>query len=133
MSDFVLDACVAVAWICDDETSVRADTALSQLKVGEALVPPLWHLEVRSALLRAERRGRLSSAEVDDGLLILHELPIYTADEPDLDSLIPLARKHRISCYDAVYLGLALRRKSALATLDTALAGAALRERVTLI
>ncbi len=133
MSDFVLDACVAVAWICEDETSERAEMALSLLEVGEALIPPLWHLEVRNALWRAERRGRLTSAEVDDGLHILHELPIYTVDEPDLDSLIPLARKHRISCYDAVYLGLALRRSTALATLDNALAGAALREDVTLI
>ena len=133
MSDFVLDACVAVAWVCEDETSLRADSALSQLEVGEALVPTLWHVEVRNALVRAERRGRLSSAEVDDSLVILHELPICTADEPDVDSLIPLARKHQISCYDAVYLGLALRRNAALATLDNALAGAAVREGVMLI
>ena len=133
MTDFVLDSCVAVAWICDDETSARADMALSRLERDEALVPPLWHMELRNALLRAERRGRLSSAEVDDGLLVLYELPINIADEPDLDSLIPLARKHQISCYDAVYLSLAMRRNSALATIDNALARAARRERVSLI
>lgn len=43
-----------------------------------------------------------------------------------------LARRHRLTFYDALYLALALREGLPLATLDRALAGAAQREGVAL-
>ena len=42
--------------------------------------------------------------------------------------VIALARRHRLTVYDAAYLELALRERLELATLDAALAEAARRE-----
>ena len=47
--------------------------------------------------------------------------------------VLTLARKHRITAYDAAYLELALRLDAPLATLDRALASAAAAEGAPLI
>ena len=125
MTALILDASVAAAWVLDDEHEPRADAALARLEDLGGLVPPLWHLEVRNVLLTAERRGRIAADLVNDRLADLAELPIQTAAEPDLDQVLALARAHRLSVYDAVYLALARRHDAPLATLDTALASAA--------
>jgi|HubBroStandDraft_1064217.scaffolds.fasta_scaffold1395097_1 predicted nucleic acid-binding protein len=39
--------------------------------------------------------------------------------------IVPLAREHSLSAYDAAYLGLAIRRAAPLATLDARLMKAA--------
>ena len=95
---------------------------------GGAFVPQVWHLEVRNSLLVAERRQRICAEEATARLESLKELPIYTDAEPDLESAFELARVHRLTCYDAVYLELAKRRNEALASLDTALARATMAE-----
>ena len=125
MSRFVLDASVAAAWLLDDESEARADAALARLETEEALVPQFWHLEVRSALLGAERRGRIRAGEVDERLRRLAELPVRTDTEPHIGTAFALARTHGLSMYDAVYLELAQRSDAPLATLDKALARAA--------
>lgn len=125
MSRFVLDASVAVAWLLDDEKEARADAALGQLETAVGLVPRFWHLEVRNALLGAERRRRIRVHEVDERLRTLAELPVRTDTEPRIGTAFALARMHRLSMYDALYLELAERSDAPLATLDTALARAA--------
>ena len=125
MSRFVLDASVAVAWLLDDEEEARADAALGQLVTEVGLVPQCWHLEVRNALLGAERRRRIRVQEVDERLRTLAELPVRTDTEPRIGTAFALARTHRLSMYDAMYLELAQRSDAPLATLDKALARAA--------
>ena len=125
MSRFVLDASVAVAWLLDDEEEARADAALGQLETEVGLVPQFWHLEVRNALLGAERRRRIRVHEVDERLRTLAELPVRTDTEPRIGTAFALARTHRLSMYDAMYLELAQRSDAPLATLDKALARAA--------
>ena len=105
---FVLDASVVVAWLLDDEDDPRAQAALARLETEEALVPHVWHVEVRSALLAAERRRRLSSDEVDDCLRhAVRQLPVRTDASSDVESAFALARARRLSLYDALYLELA--------------------------
>lgn len=133
MTAFVLDASVTLAWLFDDEMSARADAALMQLEDSGALVPSLWALEVRNGLVAAERRGRIGSHQVEEGLEFLDGLPIRVAIDSDLDSIVSLARTHHLSCYDAVYLALALRHNSPLATLDAGLARAARSKDLTLV
>ena len=106
--------------------------ALERLKEEGAVVPNLWHLETRNALLAAERRGRLSAEAVDERLDSLKGLPIRTDQGPDLQSALNLARSHGLSFYDALYLELAKRESSELATLDGALGRAAAAEGVPL-
>ena len=133
MSPFVLDASVAVAWLLHDEEEPRAEAALVRLAETEAFVPQVWHLEVRNALLLAERRGRISGSGALTRLRSLEGLPIHTDAEPYFDAAFELARHHRLAIYDAAYLELAKRRSGALSSLDTALVRAAVAEGLSLV
>lgn len=135
MSPFVLDASVALSWVLLDETNAYADQVLDRLDVVEelqvevkALVPGLWPLEVANGLLVAERRGRMSQAQVERAILFLQALPIgvdeVTADQA-LDRTLNLARQQGLAVYDAAYLELALREGLPLATTDARLVGVA--------
>ena len=123
-SRFVLDASVTAAWLLDDEDAGRANAAFARLETDVALVPQHWHLEVRSALLGAERRRRIRADEVDERLRTLGELLLRTT-EPRVAVAFALARGHGLSIFDAVYLELAQRSDAPLATLDHALSRAA--------
>ena len=133
MSAVVLDASVACDWLLDDELDPRAQRAAQRVSDIGALVPHLWHLEIRNALVVAERRGRLTAQGLADRLRALRQLPVVTDAEPDLDAVVALARSHHISVYDAVYLELAQRRRAALATLDAGLAEAAAAAEVPVV
>ncbi len=122
MSGFVLEASVAAAWLLDDEEETLSNAALARLETEEALVPQLWHVEIRSALLGAERSGRIRSDEVDERLRSLGDLPVRTDTDPRLGLTLALARAHGLSIYDAMYLELAQRLDASLATLDKDLA-----------
>lgn len=98
-----------------------------------AVVPQLWHLEVRNALVVAERRGRISAEGLDDRVRVLRGLPIRTDTEPDLDAALDIARVHSLSMYDAVYVELAQRREAPVATLDVRLSQAAVAEGLSLV
>jgi predicted nucleic acid-binding protein len=81
----------------------------------------------------AERRGRLRSGQPDTIQRQLDVLPIETDPETNLHAwgaTAALARKHRLSLYDAAYLELALRRKLTLASFDAVLLAAAQAEGV---
>ena len=96
-------------------------------------MPQHWQLEVRNALLMAERRGRITADEVNERLLNLRELLVSTDTTPDLEGAFVLARTHSLTFYDALYLELAQRRHAALATLDTALGRAAVATGIALL
>ena len=133
MSNLVLDASISLAWLLDDETAPEADAARQRLATQSAYVPRIWHLEMRNALLVAERRGRLSRRMAEERLDALAELPIRTDQDPNFRAAMDLARKRGITFYDALYLELALRMTAALATLDNALARAAASEGLDLL
>ena len=133
MSRLVLDASIAGAWLLEDEDDPVANSVISRLATELALVPQLWHLEVRNTLVVAERRGRVGAAGLEDGLRRVGELPIRTDTEPDLGTALALARRRRLTIYDALYLELALRADAPLATVDRALASAAVAEGLRLI
>ena len=128
MNTLALDASVAAAWVLDDENEPYANAAFSLLPAESALVPRLWHLELRNVLLSAERMNRLSPVRAGQHLAALAALPIDTDDDTDLNTAYELARTYRLTIYDAVYLELAQRRNVLLATLDSALRRAARAE-----
>ena len=80
-----------------------------------------------------ERRNRLSEAQTARFLKYIGELPIEVDRDPDDNLVLSLARTHRLSVYDAVYLELAQRKDLPLATLDKALISAAQVERIALV
>ena len=128
MNTLALDTSVAAAWVLDDENEPYANAAFSLLPAEGALAPRLWHLELRNVLLSAERMNRLSPVRAGQHLAALAALPIDTDDDTDLNTAYELARTHRLTIYDAVYLELAQRRNVLLATLDNALRRAARAE-----
>jgi predicted nucleic acid-binding protein len=134
MPSLVLDASVVMAWTIPDDAQVDRATAVMQQVTGDgAVVPGLWRLEVGNALLMAERRGRLHAVQLADALRLLEGLPIETDPETGLrawTATASLARRHRLSLYDACYLELALRRGLNLASFDAALVAAAEAEGV---
>jgi predicted nucleic acid-binding protein len=126
----VLDASIVGCWAFESEDHPAATAALEQLRGSSAIVPALWWFEIRNILVVNERRGRIAEGDTAAFLRRLAALPIEQDTNPDEAALLTLARRHRLSVYDAAYLELAHRRAVALATLDTALVQAAKAEGV---
>lgn len=135
MNRFVLDCSVSAAWFLQDETSARATNVFKRLRSEEALVPPLWPIEMANVLVVAERRGRISVADSQRAVELVLALPIVIEadDGTILKRLASVAREHRVSAYDACYLELAHREGLPLATLDSRLTKAAKRTGIPLL
>jgi len=134
---FVLDSSLALTFVLEDEATPESDAMLDSLGHGAvALVPALWRWEVANALLMAERRNRLTSADVHRHLSHLRALPIEVdapAFEEAWSGAQSLARKHKLTIYDAAYLEAAIRRGVALGSLDNELRAAAKAESVPIL
>jgi predicted nucleic acid-binding protein len=126
---FVLDASIASCWAFEDEDHPVAALALERLRTDAARVPSLWWFELRNTLIVNERRGRLTESDTAAFLRSLARLGVTVDRSPVEADVLTLARRHRLTVYDAAYLELARRDGVPLATLDTALATAALSER----
>ena len=124
---FVVDASVVGSWLLPDEDHPKALTALDRLKDEEALVPALLWFEVRNLLLASERRRRITPAQTAAALNLLQGVPLQVDGQADSDTTLQLARDHRLTVNDAVYLELAVRRRLPLLTFDSQLAAAAQR------
>jgi predicted nucleic acid-binding protein len=97
------------------------------------VAPALWWFEVRNALVQGERRGFFTERGTTRFLRDLSRLAITVDRAPSEPGILTLARRHRLTLYDAAYLELALRKAWPLATLDEALASAARGESVSLV
>jgi len=125
----VVDASITLAVLLK-EGALSAAAALAE---SEWIVPALWWFEVRNGLIINERRGRSSEQLSAHSLAELSQISTAIDALPDGDRLMALARKHRLTVYDAAYLELALRQGLPLATLDTDLLNAARIEGVPLV
>jgi predicted nucleic acid-binding protein len=133
LSGLVVDASVTASWLLRDESRPFPDRALERVLAEGASAPALWWCEIRNALLTAERRGHLTAAQMEQAFAYLAQLDVTLDTTPQALAVIALARRHRLSVYDASYLELAMRRRAELSTLDKALAAAARAEGVSLI
>lgn len=132
MTTVALDASITVAWVLE-ETNARALLAQQTVENGQAIVPRLWWFEVRNALIVNERRGRIGELLSARFLSELSRFAIAFDDATDEKRVMVLARRHRLTVYDAAYLELAVRENVPLATLDAPLAAAARAEGVPLL
>ena len=112
----VLDASIAASWHFADERGPQADVVLDALARDTAIVPAHWWFEIRNVLLVGERRGRASEQQTAQFLDRLAVLRIELAEIPDEAAVMSLARRHRLSVYDAAYLELAQRERIGLRT-----------------
>ena len=121
----VLDASVVLSWLLPDEQHPRAVALRERARASVVVAPAVWWFEVRNALLIGERRRRITAAQTDAFLGGLATLPVRLDSAAEEEQMVRLARRHRLSIYDAAYLELAIREVCPLATLDSALAAAA--------
>jgi predicted nucleic acid-binding protein len=125
---FVLDASLTLAWVFDEEETERSREVLRQTLEHVVVVPSVWPLEVANAVLIGVCSGRFTE---DEALLFVEALAGLDVEVDEqahriaFVDLMPLAREHGLSSYDAAYLELALRAGAPLATLDLGLARAA--------
>ena len=109
---FVLDASVTVAWCFEDEPTTFTEGLLGLPSAAEAVVPAIWPFEVANALLVAERRKRISVAQVTALLGRIVQLPVsLESTQPDIafTRVLSVARQQKLTEYDAAYVELALR------------------------
>lgn len=121
---FVLDNSISMRWFFGDgkpQELAYASKVLDAMKQEIVLVPATWGLEVANVIARAEAKGLVAQARSGAFLELLADLDI----EEDtatfayaLSDTLRLARRHKLSAYDASYLELALRRGIPLATID---------------
>jgi predicted nucleic acid-binding protein len=130
---FALDASVVLAWAFPDERHPVADAALERLQSDGGMAPALGWFEVRNALIAGERRQRLDRDATAEFLRYLSRLPIAIDRAPEESTVLDLARRYRLTVYDASYLDLAVRLNVPLATTDSDLIDAAPQAGVLLL
>ena len=95
---------------------------------AKALVPMTWGLEVANVIAKAEEKALVTEARSGAFLEMLEDVDIEVDTATfahALSDTLQLARRYRLSAYDASYLELALRTGLPLATLDEDLQKAA--------
>ena len=121
MTEFVVDAPVAMAWCFEDENTPFTEAVLQRLTTDRARVASIWPHEVANVLLGAERRARITQSQAMRFLELLRALPISVDEEGPgraWSEVLALGRAHRLTAYDAAYLELAARNDLPLASQD---------------
>ncbi|MFY9345929.1 MAG: type II toxin-antitoxin system VapC family toxin [Planctomycetota bacterium] len=127
----VVDASVVLGWALGDAPFERVGRLFTALTKARALVPAIWQAEVANVLLVKERQRRIDAAFVGKVLRHLEDFDIdidVAGATTAFDQALPIARRHQLSVYDAIYLDLAIREQAPLATLDGVLDAAATKE-----
>ena len=128
---FVLDASVALLWLVPESNLAGveyAEMALTALKETQAVVPSLFALEAANVVAKLESKGIVTEADSKRFIALIGRLNVVTDQATATHALgdtLNLARRYKLSAYDASYLELAQRTGLPLATLDANLAKAA--------
>ncbi len=124
----VLDASVTLSWLFIDELTNDSLRLFRLTRQDSVVVPGHWMAEIANGALVGERRKRVSSSQTSIWASRLGDLDLESdrhGTDAALSAILPLARSHRLTIYDALYLELAERRGMPLATFDADLAAAA--------
>lgn len=130
MTDFVLDASVAVKWFLPPEHELLTEEAVAlyrrllQREI-QLVIPDLFWTEVASALRKAVRLGRFRRSSANEALtqLLQCDLPTYPAAGL-VGRAFHIAMAYDCSVYDSLYVALAVRTNLQLVTADERLANA---------
>ena len=115
----IIDASVLLQAFFPDEAQVQAQAVVGEHIAGRLRLkaPALLPYELSSAVLNAERRGRISASQGDEILLAMGDLEIEIVTQ-EWGEVLPLARQYGRSAYDAAYQALAEQLDEALVTGD---------------
>jgi predicted nucleic acid-binding protein len=129
--EFVLDNSVVARWLLQDGSAKDRQYASMVLDLLEdnakALVPPIFNIEIANVIARAEHLGQLHEAVSAQFIETLESMSIEVDDvsqSKSLTSVLDLARRYKLSSYDASYLEIALRKGIGIASLDKELMSA---------
>jgi predicted nucleic acid-binding protein len=128
---FVLDNSVSMRWFFIDGNPRQLDYAnrvMAELKTTRAIVPVIWGLEVANVIAKAEAKSLVTETRSQAFLEMLKALSIEVDGATfshALSGTLQLARRYKLTAYDASYLELALRTGAPLATLNNNLQKAA--------
>ena len=136
----VLDNSVVMRWLLQDGSDERLAYAAKVLEIltqenSEALVPGIWALEAANVMLKAQTKQVVIEARCAAFVGLLQDMAITTDSLTAtyaLGDTLQLARRFKLSSYDASYLELAMREGLPLATLDSDLRSAMLQTGVAL-
>ena len=121
----VPDSSVAAKWFLhDEEHTQEARAVLAAFTAGRLglVVPDCFYYEFAGLVIRAERRGRITSDEADKIVATVAEMPLVgVASGPLIVRALTLARAFEGSPYDAIYLLLAEDRDIPFVTADETL------------
>lgn len=120
MSEFVVDASVAVKWFFSE---VHEEASLRLLSGRHALlVPDVFFAEIGTALWKRLRRSETTMAVVTGVLDELRALVFQVhPSRPLVPLAVDLATRFERSVYDSLYLSVALLRHCPVVTADGAL------------
>ncbi|AOU97769.1 twitching motility protein PilT [Acidihalobacter yilgarnensis] len=122
--NFVLDASVALLWLAPQTNPAGieyATSTLGALKQSPAVVPSLFALEISNVVAKLESKAVVTEADSQRYIAVLERLNISVDQATAAQALgdtLNLARRYKLSSYDAAYLELSLRTGLPLATLD---------------
>jgi predicted nucleic acid-binding protein len=123
---FVADNSVIVAWFVKSQANPYTWGILERAAAGEVMhVPLLWRQEFVNTMAVLERRRRLKAADTAQAFAELTDMNLAIDRQlVELDTLAGLARRFRLSAYDATYLELAMRLRLPFACRDSPLKAA---------
>jgi len=126
-----MDNSVTMRWFFGDgkpQELAYASKVLDAIKKTSPHVPAIWGLEVANVIAKAEAKAMVTEARSGAFLEMLEGVDIkvdVATFAHALSDTLQLARRYKLSAYDASYLELALRLGMPLATLDEDLQKAA--------
>jgi predicted nucleic acid-binding protein len=118
---WVIDASFTLPLFFADEYSSRIDGFFNVAlqRDTEIFVPALWWFEISNSLHIGLKRNRLNYQEIINGIEVCKAFNFFHIEPVTFnEDLFNLAQQYNLSAYDAAYLDLAIRYKTALATLD---------------
>ena len=112
----IVDASVALKWVCDEEGSDRAAALLD----GRPLAAPsFWLVEAANALWRRVQQGELALAEAEERIVELARAPVEALDAQEMTpAALKLGCELKHPVYDCLYLEAAVRMNGRVVTAD---------------
>jgi predicted nucleic acid-binding protein len=121
---YVLDSSVGFKWVVREADSDKALRLRDEYRsaVTHLLAPEFYPFEVAHAVTRAERQGRITTAQgaIAIGSLLRH-LPELVSVLPFLSKAYTISSQTRVGVFDCLYVALAEREGCELVTADTRL------------
>jgi predicted nucleic acid-binding protein len=109
MTTLVIDACVSLKWVFNDEEAIAQATQLRDQGIAghfEFIAPSLWIYEVINGLVVALRRGRIAEQECYQAATAIQSIGVKLIDPPP-QKVQGHAIQYGIGAYDAAYVALA--------------------------